>query len=70
VLPNAHDTPTAFSQLFRYQSITSGIPGNLLYPVFGIVDGQSAMFRTAVPKAAINKESDAACSESEIGTAG
>lgn len=66
VLPEPQNRPTRAAESLSVRSITDAIPLKLRTPVRGIGHGRHRVLRTAVPKAAINKDRDPQSREDNV----
>ncbi len=70
MFPHPHGSPAHPCKLLIDPAIPIPIAINLLGPVGLVRTGQLPAFRTAVPKAAVDKDSDALCRKGKVRSSG
>jgi hypothetical protein len=67
MLPDTYNIDALRSQPSRHKPVTERVPMNLFRPKHSIVRGRLEATRATVPKAAIQKDCDAALCEIDVG---
>jgi hypothetical protein len=66
VLPNAEDTPATPSECPIHEPVTRSIAGKFLFPEGAVAGRHLAMFRAAMPEAAVNEDGNSFLAKSKI----